>query len=150
MWRLSCPAILASFHARDHALLCLCQTRASEFRRKAACRPWRSVAALVLERELELHAVRQLAPFDVDVLLDDLGHAQVPERLRGLRDGHGGGLLPRLSAAPHERDHLVDAVWHDVLLFFESGPRPQALADTDRDILGARQPSGKEAIWTAS
>src|SRR5262245_46175856 len=111
--------------------------------------PRRSVAAFVLEGELELHAVRQLVSFDVDVLLDDLGHAQVPERLRRLRDGRRGGLFPGISAAPHERDHLVDAVWHGVLLPSRGDRDRGRFAHDDRDILGARQPSGRETVWTA-
>src|SRR5262245_44573215 len=110
--------------------------------------PRRSVAAFVLEGELELHAVRQLVSFDVDVLLDDLGHAQVPERLRRLRDGRRGGLFPGISAAPHERDHLVDAVWHGVLLPSRGDRDRGALPTTivtysERDSHQGGRPSGR-------
>src|SRR5262249_24984503 len=55
--------------------------RAARFPATADVR--RSAAALVLERQFELHPVRQPAALDVHVLLDDPAHAKVAQALRG-------------------------------------------------------------------
>src|ERR671912_1241892 len=57
-----------------------------------------SAAAFVLEGELQLGAVgRDLAFFDDQVLLDDLGDTQVAQRLCGPIDRRLGRQLPGLA-----------------------------------------------------
>src|SRR5205814_409651 len=84
--------------------------------KKARERDSRSAAAFVLERELHLGAVgRDLALLDHHVLLDDLGDAQVAQRLRGAIDCRLGGLLPGIGAGADQLDHFVDALGHGCL-----------------------------------
>jgi hypothetical protein len=65
-----------------------------------------SFPALVLERECHFQTVGQrLARLDVDVLLDNAGHPQVPQTVGSLLDG--SRLLSRLVAGSHQLDDLV-------------------------------------------
>src|SRR5665809_1435 len=65
---------------------------------------------LVLEGQLDLRAVDELATVtDVDVLLDDLGDPEVPDRLARRVDRVRGSLLPRGRARADDVDHPVDA-----------------------------------------
>ena len=60
-----------------------------------------SVLAFVLEGDFEPGAIGfDLALFDHQILLDDLGHAQVPQALGGALDGGRGRLLPELRLVP--------------------------------------------------
>ena len=71
-------------------------------------RPLRSL--LVLEGQLDLRAVDELATVtDVDVLLDDLGDPEVPDRLARRVDRVRGSLLPGGRARADDVDHPVDA-----------------------------------------
>src|SRR5215207_10513107 len=75
-----------------------------------------SAAAFVLEGELQLGAVgRDLALLDDQVLLEDLGDAQVAQRFGGAIDRRLCRQLPGLAAGADELDHLVDAVRHGYL-----------------------------------
>ena len=62
-------------------------------RRPRSPRRLRSAAAFVLEGELQLGAIgRDLALFDDEVLLDDLGDAQVAQGFRRALHGNACGL----------------------------------------------------------
>src|SRR5688572_32972805 len=75
-----------------------------------------SAAAFVLEGELQLGAVgRDLALLDDQVLLEDLGDAQVAQRLGRPVHRRLCRQLPGLAAGAYELDHLVDAVRHGYL-----------------------------------
>src|SRR5260370_2194119 len=77
---------------------------------------------LVLEGEPELGAEGDLAILaDVQVLLDYLGDAQIPQGLTCGVHGVGGGVLPRLSTRSDEVGYPVHA--HCILLRREE---PQA------------------------
>src|SRR5918994_2584641 len=75
-----------------------------------------SAAAFVLEGELQLGAVgRDLALLDDQVLLDDLGDAQVAQRLGRAIDRRLCRQLPGLGAGAYKLDDFVDAVRHGYL-----------------------------------
>src|SRR5687768_2209346 len=66
--------------------------------------------ALVLEGQLDLRAIDELAAVpDVNVLLDDLGDPNVPDRLARRIDRLSGSLLPGGGACADDVDHPVDA-----------------------------------------
>src|SRR5262245_21588955 len=71
----------------------------------------RSIAALVLERDPEAHAVaRDRAVLDRHVLADDLRDAQVPDALARRFDRVARGRLPRLRTHTDDLGDAVDAV----------------------------------------
>jgi NAD(P)-dependent dehydrogenase (short-subunit alcohol dehydrogenase family) len=74
------------------------------------------LAALVLERELDLRPVGHLAVLEVHVECRDLGNAQVAQRLARSRDRRVRGLLPGLRARPDELDDFVNTLCHGGLL----------------------------------
>src|SRR3990167_2880102 len=81
----------------------------------AGCAPLakNSAAAAIFEGELHLGAIGgDLALFDDEILLDDLGDAQVTQRLRRPLDRHLGRLLPGFAAGADQLDDLVDAIDH--------------------------------------
>src|SRR5271166_3641811 len=99
------------------ARLTLYPARLVEPRRFCQSLPWASVFALVLERDLELGAIGlDLAVVDHQILLDDLGDAQVPEAQRGALDCSPGGPLPRFLARADQLDHFINGVGHTFLL----------------------------------
>src|SRR5215207_1523880 len=72
--------------------------------------PRRLRLTLILEGQLDLRAVDELAAVpDVNVLLDDLGHPKVPDRLARRVDRVSSSLLPGVGARPDYVDHTVDA-----------------------------------------
>src|SRR6476646_475204 len=77
----------------------------------------RSVSILEFERDVELGAVGlDLAlGIELQIELDDFGDSQVPQRFTCSGDGGSGRLFPGFLAGTDQLDHLVDALWHDVL-----------------------------------
>src|SRR5215203_5290822 len=106
----------ASFHtAHDTASQGLWE-QVCERERSRTTSALASAAAFVLEGELQLGAVgRDLALLDDQVLLEDLGDAQVAQRLGRPIHRRLRRQLPGLAAGAYELDHLVDAVRHGYL-----------------------------------
>src|SRR5215471_5147114 len=91
----------------------------------------RLLAALVLERELELGAERDRAALvQVDVLRDDLGDPQIAEGLARGPDRVGGGVLPRRAAGADDVDHPVHAHASLPSRPTEPGPRTRSKSQT--------------------
>jgi len=107
--------------------------------------PSSSVFAFVLEGHFELGAIGfDLALFDHQILLDDLGHAKVPQALRCALDGSRGGLLPGFRACAHQFDHFVNTLGHRILprLPPRAGGFPGDATSNGADFSGARPACG--------
>src|SRR5207248_1959081 len=99
---------------------------------------WPSVAALVLERDPEPHAVAgDRAVLDRHVLAQDLRDPQVPDALARRFDRAASGRLPRLGAHTDDLGDPVDAVGHsgspsDRLTLRRNSFTPRHIANTRR------------------